>query len=82
MRARLSIVERDLGAMKTAFVLDDLGRPDYDTHRKAQIATAEAAKIVEGYKLTATTKILGAVVAFVMLLLSTGLTTKLAELVK
>lgn len=82
MRTRIATLERGFAQMQTAFTRNDLGEPDYDGHRVSIIKQKEADKIVEGYKLTATTKVIGVVVGFLVLLLSSGLTTKLGELLK
>ena len=81
-RKRLAAVERDIAKINTAFVLDDLKEPDHAGHRKRELKAIETEKIVESYKITATTKIIGAIIALIVLLLSSGITTKLAEITK
>ena len=44
--------------MKEAFVKNDLGLPDYDGHRSNEKARIEEAKVLDGYKQTATKKFL------------------------
>ena len=45
------------------FVVNDLGEPDFDGHRKAHIQMIEAEKILKSYKTEATKKVIGWVVA-------------------
>jgi len=45
------------------FVVNDLGEPDFDGHRKAHLQMIEAEKVLHGYKLEATKKVIGWVVA-------------------
>lgn len=81
MRARISAVERELTVIKSAFVLNDLDLPDYDGHRHDHRVRLEAAKVMESYKITATHKVIAAIVAVLMLFFSTGVTTKIQSLV-
>lgn len=46
-----------------AFVVNDLGEPDFDGHRKSHAQMIEAEKVLHGYKLEATKKVVGWVVA-------------------
>lgn len=46
-----------------AFVVNDLGEPDFDGHRKAHAQMIEAEKVLHGYKLEATKKVVGWIVA-------------------
>lgn len=82
LRVRVAILDRKCEEMTTAFVLNDLKTPDYDGHRKAHLEMEEAARIMKNYKISATQKVIGAVIALVILLLSTGTTTKILGLLK
>lgn len=81
MRSRIAAVERELTSIKAAFILNDLGLPDYDGHRHDHRARIEAAKVMASYKITATHKIIAAVVAVFVLFFSAGVTTKIQSLV-
>lgn len=82
IRSRLAQLERKQAEMTTAFVLNDLKTPDFDGHRKSHLEMIEAAHILKNYKISATQKVIASAVAIIVLLVSTGLTTKLTELFK
>ena len=47
---RLEQIERCQDEIKTAFLQNELHKPDFDGHRNAHRSMVEAAKAVEGYK--------------------------------
>ncbi len=49
-----------------AFVLNDIGEPDFDGHRKAHTHMIESEKILKEYKTEATKKVIGWVVAVLL----------------
>lgn len=60
---RLAAIEADIAeiklqmtAMNTAFVLDDLGRPSFDSHRLYHFRQAQKAKEFDSIKLDVTKK--------------------------
>lgn len=71
-RDRLISIESTHKSMSKAFVLNDLGEPDYDGHRSAHARLIKESAVVDGYKQDATKKIIGAIVMFVLGLLATG----------
>lgn len=79
---RVARLERQAAATTTAFVLNDLKTPDYDGHRKSHLEMIDAANILKNYKISATQKVIASAVAIIVLLISTGLTTKIAEIFK
>lgn len=81
LRQRMASLERDTALIKSAFVLNDLSLPDFEGHRSDHRIRKEAAKVMESYKITATHKIIAAVVAAFVLAFSSGITQKLQELV-
>lgn len=81
MHLRVTNLERKCSEMSTAFVLNDLRTPDFDGHRKSHLDIEETARVMKNYKISATQKVIGAVVAIAILLLSTGTTTKVLEVV-
>jgi hypothetical protein len=64
--------------LSKAFVVNDLGEPDIDGHRKAHIQMIEADKVLQGYKLEATKKVIGWAVA-ALLGLSTSIVFSYAK---
>ena len=47
---RLEEIERCQMDIKTAFLQNELHKPDFDGHRQAHRSMVEAAKVVQGYK--------------------------------
>lgn len=82
MRLRIAAVERKQGEMTTAFLLNDLGSPDYDGHRKDHLAIRKAGEVMSRYKIGATEKIIGVIVIAVLGLLNTGIFTRVVEVIK
>ncbi len=78
MRTRIAALERENSAIKSAFVLNDLGLPDYEGNRKLNIKLKTANETMEKYKMGAVEKIIGIVVAFVLGLLATGFVTQIS----
>lgn len=70
-------IERTVQNILLAFTLNDLGHPDTDGHRKKHLKLNEQEKIMEGYKVEATKKILGAIAVFLLGLFSTGFMSSL-----
>lgn len=82
VRTRLATVERELTLIKSAFVLNDLNLPDFDGHRSDHRIRKEAAKVMENYKITATHKVIAAVMAAIVLFFSSGITTRIQAIVQ
>lgn len=66
--------------IKSAFVLNDLNLPDFEGHRGDHRLRQEAARVMDSYKVTATHKIIAAVVAALVLVFSSGISAKFHEL--
>ena len=79
---RVAALERDNTLIKSAFILNDINLPDFDGHRTDHRIRKEAAKIMESYKITATHKVIAAVMAALVLFFSTGVTTKLQAIMQ
>ena len=82
MLSRLAALERDNTLLKSAFILNDISLPDFDGHRTDHRLRKEAAKVMENYKITATHKVIAVIVAALVLIFSTGITTKLQAIVQ
>ena len=80
IRDRGARMEQKLDNMTTAFVKDDLGRPDYDGHRRAHNAMVKQAETIESFKMDATKKVLIALVVFIAGLMGSGFLSKLKEM--
>ena len=50
LQKRVEALEAKCAAFETAFVKDDLGRPDLDGHRKGHISLIRAAQVMDSYK--------------------------------
>lgn len=83
IRDRVARIESRAAAVDTAFVVDDLGRPDYDGHRASHRRMIKDAEAVDQYKMDATKKVIGIAIGVVVLLLTTGFAQELvAKLAK
>lgn len=71
--SRLEDLERIHGELGSAFVLNDLKKPDYDGHRRAHLALVKAGDVVEGYKQAATKTVIGWLLAGLFAIFMTGL---------
>ena len=69
---RISILEHRASFTATAFPKNDLGKPDYDGHRKQHLQIEKDEKLVEGYQIDATKKVIGGGVLFIFGLFATG----------
>jgi hypothetical protein len=69
---RLETLEGYCAEIQTAFVQNDLKKPDFDGHRKAHIIMIKAAEVVDGYKQDATKTVLHWLLAGILGLLLTG----------
>lgn len=70
---RVQQLEAAQERVREAFVINDLGLPDYDGHRSSHKRMSEEAKVLEGYKRDATKKIVGLILAGLLTLSSLGL---------
>jgi hypothetical protein len=70
---RTRAIESTLKSHDSAFVINDLGTPDYDGHRKSHIKLENEANIVENYKKNVSEVIIKWGVGALLLILVTGL---------
>lgn len=61
MKVKLEEIERRQAEVLTAFVVNDLSKPDLDGHRKHHLQLNKTAEIVESYKYDATKKVLSVI---------------------
>ena len=77
LNTRMAAVESDVAQLKTAFIHNDLGREDYDGHRKDHYQRSKAAEdeaqTMRELKAGATKKILLGLLGAAMTLYSFGL---------
>lgn len=64
------IIKLDL--ITSSFIHNDLGRPDYDGHRKEHLSLAQTKKTLEGYKEDSAKKILGVIITVILFLILGG----------
>ena len=76
--ALLKTISATLTDMTSAFVLNDLHKPDFDGHRKAHLAQIKAAEILEGYKQGVVKRILAWMVGGALALMSAGFVAQLS----
>jgi hypothetical protein len=82
IRNRLEFVERQQLEHITAFAVNDLNKPDYDGHRRSHTELKKSKEILDSYKQDATKKVISIVVVFLIGALSSGVLSKLVELLK
>ena len=76
VRESLDDVIRQQEAHTSAFIKDDLDRPDFDGHRKSHIKMIKSDEIVREYKTDATKKIIELLVIYAVGVLSSGVLSK------
>jgi hypothetical protein len=69
---RTRAIEQTLKSQASAFVINDLGTPDYDGHRKSHIKLENEAKLVESYKNNVSETIIKWAVTGILILLAVG----------
>lgn len=61
IKAKVEEIERKQNEVLTAFVVNDLNKPDLDGHRRHHLRLNKSAEIVEGYKYEMTKKVLSVI---------------------
>jgi len=82
IHSKLLKVEAALEEQATAFVLNDLKKPDFDGHRKAHLTLIKASEVMDSYKQDMTKRVIGILVTFLMGLLASGFLSQLVEKMK
>lgn len=73
INARLDTLEHRASYVVSAFPKNDLGRPDYDGHRKSHLELIEQNKVVSGYKSDVTKTVLSVLAGVVLSLIGSGI---------
>lgn len=79
-REEITKLQASVGAMRDAFILNDIGKPDFEGHRVAHRKMVDAEKTLQIYKVDATKKVLSWIVGIALALFATGANTHLAKL--
>ncbi len=73
-------IKHGMGTIRTAFVRNDLGQPDYEGHRQAHLGMIKKAEEIDQIKTAGTLKVVGIVAAAVAAIFMTGLSTHIQKL--
>lgn len=73
--AKLGEIEQRQIHNTTAFLVNDLGKPDYDGHRVAHRGMVKSAEALNGYKVDATKRVVGVVIGVMCTLIALGFIT-------
>jgi hypothetical protein len=79
MNERVSILEHRHSYVSTAFPQNDLGKPDYDGHRKDHLQIKEDSKVVAGYKGEVTKTVIGFIAGGVLSMIVSGFLASIAK---
>ena len=82
IKDRLSIIESKQQTVDSAFMINDLNKPDYDGHRKEHIAFKKQEVLVENYKYAVTKKVLLWGTVGILSLIGSSLVDKLIHFIK
>ena len=82
IRDRVANIEARQAGIDTAFVNNDIGKPDYDGHRKEHIAIKKQASTIENYKVDITKKLLEWFIVGAIVLMGSGLLYRIAAFAK
>ena len=81
IEGELRDMRHGMGTIRTAFVRNDLGQPDYEGHRQAHLGMIKRAEEIDKIKSAGTMKVVGIVLGAIVLVFMTGLGTHLQKLV-
>ncbi|MFI3217513.1 MAG: hypothetical protein QX189_00085 [Methylococcales bacterium] len=82
IKDRLAAIEAKQLTVDSAFMMNDLGKPDYDGHRKEHITFKKQETIVENYKFAVTKKILTWGAVGIVTLIGSSLVEKVIHFIK
>ena len=69
---KIQVLEHSCARMREAFLINDLGLPDYEGHRNGHKTLIAQAQVVDSYKQTATKRVIDWVVGGALALLLSG----------
>lgn len=75
LKQRVSFLENEIEKISSAFVNNDLGKPDYDGHRKSHIVINQASENMEGYKNYTVKNVIKIALSFISGILVLGIGT-------
>jgi hypothetical protein len=81
MQIDIRDIRHGMGTVRTAFVRNDLGDPDYEGHRQAHIAMIKKHESVDRIKETSTAKIVGLVLGAIVLVFMSGLGVHIQKII-
>lgn len=70
---RISILEHRYGNVSSAFVKNDLDKPDFDGHRRAHLAQIKQAEVMDGLKQDGAKGIIKGILGFIGGILTLGI---------
>lgn len=82
MSSDIRDIKHGLGTIRTAFVRNDLGDPDFEGHRQEHIAIKNRHTQIESIKTAGTLKILGIIGVLALAVFGTGLSTHFTRAVQ
>ena len=82
IKDRLAAIEAKQLTVDSAFMMNDLGKPDYDGHRKEHITFKKQETLVENYKVSVTKKMLGVGAVAILTLIGSSLLDKIIHFIK
>ena len=82
IRDRVANMEARQAGVDTAFVNNDIGKPDYDGHRKEHLVIKKHATTIENYKVDITKKLIEWFIVGAVVLVGSGLLYRIAALAK
>ena len=80
MQEDLRDIKHGMGTIRTAFVRNDLGDPDYEGHRQDHLARLQKTKEIDQLKMAGAVKFVGAVAAVTVTIFATGISAHLQKL--
>ena len=73
-------IKHGMGSIRTGFVRNDLGEPDYEGHRQAHLAMIRKSETGERMKEGATMKVVGIVIVAITAIFASGLSVHIQKL--
>ena len=80
MESDIREIKHGMGTVRTSFVRNDLGEPDYEGHRQAHIGMIKKHEAGERVKEASTLKVVGIVIAAVAAIFMSGMSVHIQKL--